>query len=578
MASPFEPRLGTNYCPTDQELLEIQALLVEPLLRMKHLDGEIANLQKAIDKFAQERDGVGAFVKAHQALISPVRRLPLDIIQEIFLACLPTHRNCVMSAKEPPVLLGRICSSWRAISLSTPRLWAKIHLVRPSRPPSDSAFSEIQLFGKILSLRLETFKDWLLRSGECALSISLEECLSFRHMPAMDFGTIPEAHIVRESSLYLQALISFASRWRDIKISTQAGPVLMETLSTLTARDVPMLQDLTIRDRLDPMDPDQSSRKCWASVGMLGGLALTRFSLSTRTLGLTELPVRWSQLASLSLKDASWNSPDPLTTGRALHILSRCPVLTSCRMAVYDNDESMENPVTGPIVECPHLGAMDLSCASNAASTFPRMFRRLVVPGLRKFVFRGYSNPETHSSLSISFFLATVTRLETLDISTDTFSKASLTELLRGLPTIRRLQVQHTWASPGRELAFEDDILDLLTPPHDHPSPCCPALQELIMRQCSAVSDAALLRLINARMTAASCSPLKRVDVEFCRERQVDILPDLRQFQDTGFHISLQYLSVNSSELFSPWIGLDGHVSWGDLPFPGPRSTSEYGF
>ncbi|KAJ6594646.1 hypothetical protein B0H19DRAFT_908650, partial [Mycena capillaripes] len=123
MSSPFATQLGTNYCPTDKEVLEIENLIVEPTLRLKCLDDEIANLQKAIDKLAEERESLGAYVEAHRALISPVRRLPLDIIQEIFLACLPTHRNCVMSAYKAPILLGRICSLWRAISLSTPRLW-----------------------------------------------------------------------------------------------------------------------------------------------------------------------------------------------------------------------------------------------------------------------------------------------------------------------------------------------------------------------------------------------------------------------------------------------------------------------
>ncbi|KAJ6544218.1 hypothetical protein B0H19DRAFT_894535, partial [Mycena capillaripes] len=123
MSSPFAPQLGTNYCPKDEEVLEIKALLVEPSLRLKRLDDEITDLQKAIDKLAEERNSLGAYVDAHKALISPVRRLPLDIIQEIFIACLPTHSNCVVSAIEAPVLLGRICSSWRAISLSTPRLW-----------------------------------------------------------------------------------------------------------------------------------------------------------------------------------------------------------------------------------------------------------------------------------------------------------------------------------------------------------------------------------------------------------------------------------------------------------------------
>ncbi|KAJ6580846.1 hypothetical protein B0H19DRAFT_891174, partial [Mycena capillaripes] len=123
MSSPFAAQLGTNYCPKEEEIIDIKALLVEPTHRLKGLDKEIAELQKAIDKLATERELLEAFLEGHKALLSPVRRLPLDLIQEIFITCLPTRRNCVMSASEPPVLLGRICSSWRAISLSTPRLW-----------------------------------------------------------------------------------------------------------------------------------------------------------------------------------------------------------------------------------------------------------------------------------------------------------------------------------------------------------------------------------------------------------------------------------------------------------------------
>ncbi|KAJ7140918.1 hypothetical protein C8R44DRAFT_603871, partial [Mycena epipterygia] len=110
----------TNYCPTDEEITEIQSLIIEPTLRLQRLDDEIADLQKVIDKLAEERASLGAYGEAHKALISPVRRLPLDVIQEIFVACIPTHRNCVMSAREAPVLLGHICSSWRETSLSTP--------------------------------------------------------------------------------------------------------------------------------------------------------------------------------------------------------------------------------------------------------------------------------------------------------------------------------------------------------------------------------------------------------------------------------------------------------------------------
>ncbi|KAJ7480606.1 hypothetical protein FB451DRAFT_1030980, partial [Mycena latifolia] len=97
---------------------------------VKQLDDEIANLQKALDKLADERARLSTYVDGHRALISPARRLPLDII-EIFLACLPMHRNCVMSAVEAPVLLGRICSAWRAISFSIPCLWSRLNIVEP---------------------------------------------------------------------------------------------------------------------------------------------------------------------------------------------------------------------------------------------------------------------------------------------------------------------------------------------------------------------------------------------------------------------------------------------------------------
>ncbi|KAF8138032.1 hypothetical protein K438DRAFT_1638576 [Mycena galopus ATCC 62051] len=116
MSSPFASKLGTNYCALDEEVLEIQSLLVEPLSRLQSLDNRIAELQKAIDELAEERTAVQAYVDAHKALISPIRRLPPEMLQEIFVACLPTHRNCAMSTMEAPILLGRICSSWRVIS------------------------------------------------------------------------------------------------------------------------------------------------------------------------------------------------------------------------------------------------------------------------------------------------------------------------------------------------------------------------------------------------------------------------------------------------------------------------------
>ncbi|KAF7334836.1 hypothetical protein MSAN_02370400 [Mycena sanguinolenta] len=234
MVSPFVSRLGSNYCPTDEEILEINPLLVEPTLRLKGLDDEITKLQKAIDKLAEERSRVAAYVEAHKALISPVRRLPLDIIQELFLACLPTHRNCVMSASEAPVLLGRVCSSWRAISHTTPRLWSNLHVVEPLQNLADPTSAS---FEEKVARRLEITQTWLGRSGQCPLSISLQS--------APD-GTSPTGSPTT-SMQFMETLVSFAQRWQHIQF-TAPRSLLWKVMSHFDA-EVPLLESVTFHNQ-----------------------------------------------------------------------------------------------------------------------------------------------------------------------------------------------------------------------------------------------------------------------------------------------------------------------------------------
>ncbi|KAJ6530266.1 hypothetical protein B0H19DRAFT_904173, partial [Mycena capillaripes] len=120
MESPFRQHLNTNYAPTDAEIDRIRAHLAPH-------EAELARLEALIRDLTAQRDRVKDHVDSHRALISHPRRLPQDLIEQIFLACLPTHRNAVMSPAEAPLLLGHICSAWRSVSFSMPRLWASLH-------------------------------------------------------------------------------------------------------------------------------------------------------------------------------------------------------------------------------------------------------------------------------------------------------------------------------------------------------------------------------------------------------------------------------------------------------------------
>ncbi|KAJ6537312.1 hypothetical protein DFH09DRAFT_1178439 [Mycena vulgaris] len=529
MASSFSPKLGTNYCPNDDEVVEIRALLVEPTLRLERLDNEIAVMRKALENLTDERDGLNAYVAGHKALISPVRRLPIDIIQEIFAACMPTHRNCVMSAREAPVLLGRICGSWRTLSLATPRLWASLHVVEPTRPFANSNISDA-LFEAKVTQRQETAKTWLGRSGQCPLSISLEG-------PAEQWETPsdpPSLHTGR----FLQALIQFAPRWQHVSFSVPSSA--LDALRPLTESDVPVLESI----RLSPRQLPGLLQFDWGRSGMFAGARISSFSIWGSNFRMAELPLRWHLLTSLSiLGPLHFNhlvdAVSPLMTSEAaLQIISRCLALRSCALRLVD-EPSVELRTPHPIVEHRFMETLQLVCmGTDVGSTLERQ-------------------PQGSDTLTpLLRFLASSTYLETVDIDTATFSKSFLLEILDSLPpTVLYLRLddnQHSdggwgWDQPTHYSGLDDHVLHTLaTAPH------CPALQTLHIQSSSTISDAGLLQFITARMAVF---PLQRVQVEFSRPLQRDIMPDLQPIIDGGLEVQITYPPAITM-LFSPWQGL----------------------
>ncbi|KAJ6456434.1 hypothetical protein C8R45DRAFT_1222121 [Mycena sanguinolenta] len=555
MASPFASHLGTNYCPKDNELLKIQALLVEPTRRLHRLDDEIAELQKAIDKLAEERHTLCTYVDAHEALISPVRRLPLDIIQEIFIACIPTHRNCVMSASEAPVLLGRICSLWRAISLATPRLWARLHIVEPQRGRRGVHNA---LIDEKAVQRLDIAKMWLGRSGRCLLSISLQS--------APDYDSSPDSQTRRGE--FLQELIPFAGRWQHMKCT--APPSVLQLFARLTAEDVPMLESITFLPNQLQFPPHVMN---WEHFGLLGGLRLTSFATTGSSFNPPSLRfLRWQHLTELTISGPAWESS--LTSDMILQMLSQCNKLRSCSLVVNDAGPSIsglapQSPHS--LIELPLLHTFQLECNMPAST----VLNRLSLPQLRDFTLRGMYD------YSLAPFFSLCFRLETLRIDSDSFTKVIMQESLRALPsTMLHLTIRDHNNGPTQfppVASLDDDELALLTPTlgPSGASVVCPILETLTITHCCMISDAALLQFVTKRMAMAApasessdsessaTSALKRVDISFNRQMTLDIMPSLAPFIERGLDVVLLYTPLYTSHL-SPWDGLaDAPPTWG---------------
>ncbi|KAJ6544211.1 hypothetical protein B0H19DRAFT_1169962 [Mycena capillaripes] len=433
-----------------------------------------------------------------------------------------------MSAVEAPVLLGRICSSWRAISLSTPRLWAMLHLVEPPGLPDAATLIEAKR-----AQRLEMAKTWLGRSGQCPLSISLQSI-------QRDDGSEPTASNQTPTSPFLEALIPFAARWQHLRLATPPGE--LDAISHLTEADVPMLASVCLNH-----DVDFPFRKvALENFGMLRSSGIISFSAAGINFRET-IPLRWHQLTVLEILDRTWAAV--LTSEMAFHIISRCPELRRCKLMVCDK-RATETASPHPTMELKFLHTFEFE-----GETPSGLLGWLSLPELRNFILRG-EDVAQHSP-SVARFFGICTRLESLDIDSNSFTKSSFLETLRSLPpTIQRLSIRDGENIIDQPLPLDDDGLGILTPSPGVTAYSCPALETLTIRYCRAITDAALLRFITVR-TANQSQPqtLKRVEVHFDRPMTLDILPSLQPFIQTGLDVVITHISPFERR-FSPWQGL----------------------
>ncbi|KAJ7196807.1 hypothetical protein GGX14DRAFT_375691, partial [Mycena pura] len=125
-ASPCPELLITNSVPSDFQANEIHQLILNTDAEISALGDEITRVQCALDRLELRRAGLRDFVKSHRAVVSIVRRLPRDILGEIFSHYLRDASDSEYPPSGSPTLLLHlvgVCDRWRTIALASPLLW-----------------------------------------------------------------------------------------------------------------------------------------------------------------------------------------------------------------------------------------------------------------------------------------------------------------------------------------------------------------------------------------------------------------------------------------------------------------------
>ncbi|KAJ7606250.1 hypothetical protein FB45DRAFT_848046 [Roridomyces roridus] len=119
--------------PLDFEVVSIKRLVSELEARIDTLEAQIHERRPALDlKLMAERDKLFFQARLYKAVIAPVRRLPPELVCEIF-SRVPRKTRTLLDETiipEPPWRLGHICRSWRQIALTYPSLWNSFTLIQ----------------------------------------------------------------------------------------------------------------------------------------------------------------------------------------------------------------------------------------------------------------------------------------------------------------------------------------------------------------------------------------------------------------------------------------------------------------
>ncbi|KAF7348306.1 hypothetical protein MSAN_01784300 [Mycena sanguinolenta] len=501
--SPFANRLNTNYVPSDSEILEIRALLVDPTEEIARIDAQIAEMESALAQLKEKRGLLQKPIDAHRTLISPIRLIPQDVLLEIFFACLPTKHNALIDYNEAPLLLGRICRQWRSVAYSAPVLWSSIHI-----PP----FNYLSTPPNVLLGLERIVAAWLERSATCPLSVSVFDYINSKL----------EKHPI------ILLLASVAGRLRSLAL---AGDVeLAKPLLRLGAEDVPLLKTIRLKT--------PTSQRPTLDLLQIPSLEDLTLCISTSENPLS-LPLPWSQLTTLRFEcyGHRHSRDGGLDFDGALDVLRKCVNLEYCEIRVCSRS-SQNSGLTrnSSSILLPRLHTLFLG---GWHFRLEKWISDLVAPNLRSLQIREEPTgtaPPSHGCLSV-------------DIDVNRFTSTSVHELLQAFPLISHLQLSSK-ASPSPEW-LNDEFMGLFRSPHNF----CPVLTDIhTLAPAAGFSDAAILAFIRGRM--AMPTPLRRFQAHFNRPMEFDIMPELEPFISDGLQVTLKY--PPPSWAFRVRDGLDG--------------------
>ncbi|KII91979.1 hypothetical protein PLICRDRAFT_456489 [Plicaturopsis crispa FD-325 SS-3] len=400
--SPVPALLETNNPPPLSKIADVAHFVSEETSRLANIEQEMFRVQALVDALARERRAVEENIKNHEALLSPMRRFPPELLSEVFTHCLPEDRR--PNADRCPLLLGRVCRLWRSVSLSTPFLWssASFHIRdNPFTPP---------------------YRDWIARAQSLPLQLKL-------------------VSRTRDSKALMESLAFCAPRLRELELSLSTANIRSLALPQTS---FPNIQRLHLEFAwVGESEPAPKSLGIFEHCPQLQHVTI---GIAFR---LSALVLPWHQLtrvtARLSYLD-DW-----------YEVLRRSPNLLAYE-AVDVGNRWLNHPSPTSVE---HVGLHSLALRTQSPGFLGSMFNLMSLPSLRACTVTNTSTTSGAGPSPLPFstaqFIAFVRRsgcsLEELQLDDVRISAEDLVRCLQHTPGLARLQLCADLVTGGGVLA-----------------------------------------------------------------------------------------------------------------------------
>jgi hypothetical protein len=541
---PFSSYLDSNYTPSDEEVVQIKTFLIQPRKQPEEMKAEIDRLQAELSSVKSKYDSLYPQFNSCASLITLPRRVPDDVLEEIFHQSLPTDRNALLDNKAAPLIFTRICRQWRQVAFASPRLWSTIHIhVLPNLPrphdkwwnsPSINTLSDDPPPPKQEELRAAAASEWLKRSGDLPLHISL---IAYHGPLSID--------------PYLSSLVPFSSRWKSLVLEGQLSPFSrIFTLGTAYLRTLELLiLDFDIFGYGNIGSQSQELISSLSSCGLLTSPSLCKLSIQGRiTMFPTILGIPWGQLTHLELNAPSgdWDNAMAMSMSTASGILQVSTSLVSCRIKII----GWADFVDIHSMQLPLLRHLWIVIGGNILP----FTDRLEVPGLQEINLHIIEpeNDVDYKTCLAPLFRPQQGRIQKLITDARYLDHESFLEILRKCPDLISLTVkdfQH--ASLPQEtplITIDDEFLEKIS--SNDGEVLCPQLEEFICDYPAAFSTTGMIEFIKRKQGSniPELAKLKKVALPYNPlEEKCLLLDDLRPYISQGLVLHFDTPGISNS-------------------------------